>query len=66
MSRVLKPRNTQRSQIKRVQLPLDFTPKNVQTSKRRSRTKPAQPFVREMNYRGVPYTISLEKKGFSS
>ena len=66
MSVTFNPRNTQRSMKKPVHVPINFALDPVKNPKRRSRSKPDLPFVREMKYRGVPYTINMLKKGFGS
>lgn len=67
MSVTFNPRNSQRSMKKpKTQLPVNFNLVPNKNPPRRSRSKPDLPFVREMKYRGVPYTINMLKKGFGS
>ena len=47
-------------------LPVNFNLVPNKNPPRRTRSKPDLPFVREMKYRGVPYTINMLKKGFGS
>lgn len=64
---ILNPGNSSQSMKKpKTHLPVNFNLVPNKNPPRRTRSKPDLPFVREMKYRGVPYTINMLKKGFGS